>query len=225
MVCGAGFSGACRQNVSGIVAVAMSARDDILRSIRLRKPASLARPPAYARAMQDDLVERFAACASAANATVRVLESADEVPGRISELLRARNLAAAVHLPPDSELEKLDWKDRVSVSHAPPGPDDTAVSLAPFGIAETGTLAFSSGAGRPASWHFRAGFEIAILHSNGVVADIEAVMRELRKSGWPATLNLVTGPSRTADIEQTLELGAHGPKALAILLIRERPAG
>jgi L-lactate utilization protein LutC len=50
-------------------------------------------------------------------------------------------------------------------------------------------------------------------------------MRELRKSGWPATLNLVTGPSRTADIEQTLELGAHGPKALAILLIRERPAG
>jgi L-lactate dehydrogenase complex protein LldG len=203
----------------------MSAREDVLRSIRSRKTASAARPPAYARAMQDDLVERFAACASAANATVHILNSMEDAPVFISDLLRERNLAAAVHLPPGSELETLDWKDRASVSHAPPGPDDTAVSFAPFGIAETGTLAFPSGTGRPASWHFRAGFEIAMVRSHGIVADLEAVMRELRKGGWPATLNLVTGPSRTADIEQTLELGAHGPKALAILLIRERPAG
>jgi len=46
------------------------------------------------------------------------------------------------------------------------------------------------------------------------------VLVQVKRRGWPATLNFVTGPSRTGDIEQTLELGAHGPKALAILIVR-----
>jgi L-lactate dehydrogenase complex protein LldG len=202
----------------------MSAREDILRSIRSRKPAALPRPAVYARIMEDDAVERFIACASAANATVHVLDGLADVPLRVSELLRERNLPATAHLPPDTDLRALQW-DCVGISHAAPGPDDTAVSMAPFGVAETGTLVFPSGEGRPASWHFRPGFEIAVLRAEDIVPDLESVLPRLRTGKWPRTINLVTGPSRTGDIEQTLELGAHGPKALAILLIRGRPTG
>jgi L-lactate dehydrogenase complex protein LldG len=200
----------------------MSAREDILRSIRSRKPACLPRPEIYTRVTEGDASERFIACANAANATVHVLNDLADVPANVSDILRARNLAATVHMPPDAELGGLRW-DRVEVSHSAPGPDDTAISVASFGVAETGTLAFASGERRPASWHFRPGFEIAVLQAQDVVPDLEAAFARLRAKEWPRTLNLVTGPSRTADIEQTLELGAHGPKALAIFLIRKRP--
>ena len=43
----------------------------------------------------------------------------------------------------------------------------------------------------------------------------------MKKQNLPPTINLITGPSRTGDIEQTLELGAHGPKALAVLIVRD----
>lgn len=202
----------------------MSAREEILRSIRARKPAALPRPAVYTRAMEGDPVARFVACANAANATVHVLDDVAQVPAFVSELLRARNLAAVVHLPPDPALDALGW-DHARISHDAPGPDDTAVSTAPYGVAETGTLVFPACAANPASWHFRPGFEIAVLHVENVLPDLEAALAKLRAQDWPHTINLVTGPSRTADIEQTLELGAHGPKALAILLIRARPAG
>jgi L-lactate dehydrogenase complex protein LldG len=49
---------------------------------------------------------------------------------------------------------------------------------------------------------------------------MEDVFAQVKSGGHPSTLNFVTGPSRTGDIEQTLELGAHGPKALAILIVQ-----
>jgi L-lactate dehydrogenase complex protein LldG len=205
------------------MAAPMSARDEILRSIRARKPAPLPPPAPYARPDKGEWIERFAAFARAVNAVVHVLDSLADAPACIGELLRERNLAAAVHMPADSALKELNWTP-LRVSHDAPGPEDTAVSLAPMGVAETGTLVFPATAHSPASWHFRPGFEIAILRSGDIVADLESVLARLRQGEWPHTVNLVTGPSRTADVEQTLELGAHGPKALAILLIRERPA-
>ncbi|HEY4126133.1 MAG TPA: LUD domain-containing protein [Rhizomicrobium sp.] len=202
----------------------MSAREEILKSIRARKAAALPRPVSYAREIEGDLVARFSACASAANATVHILDTLEEVPGCVADLLRARNLAAVVHFPTDAMLEGENW-DRVTVSREAPGPDDTALSVAPYGVAETGTLVYPASPERPASWHFRPGFEIAVLQADDIVPSLEAALSKLRERDWPHTINLVTGPSRTADIEQTLELGAHGPKALAILLIRARPAG
>ena len=103
----------------------------------------------------------------------------------------------------------------------PPGPDDAALTRAPFGIAETGTLAYPSAATQPASWHFRPGLEIAVLKAGDIVPHMENVLARVKARGMPATLNFVTGPSRTGDIEQTLELGAHGPKALAILIVKD----
>jgi L-lactate dehydrogenase complex protein LldG len=178
----------------------------------------------YARGMKDEPVGRFIACANAANATVHVLNDLADVPACVSEILRERNLAAAIHIPKVGELGSLRWGS-LEVSYISPGPDDTAVSVAPFAVAETGTLVFSSGEGHPASWHFLPGFEIAVLRAEDVLPDLESVFGRLRAKKWPRTVNLVTGPSRTADIEQTLELGAHGPKALAILLIQGPPTG
>jgi len=63
--------------------------------------------------------------------------------------------------------------------------------------------------------------EVSIVRPGAIVAELEDVLTDLRaKGGLPSTLNLVSGPSRTGDIEQTMELGAHGPKSLAVLVLK-----
>ncbi len=201
----------------------MSARDDILFAIAARRRREASRPAAYrAPEWSGEAVARFCERARRADAEVQVLDSAADVAEAVAAILRARNLPAVLHLPPGSAAAGLDWAKTPGLARetTPPGPDDAALALAPFGIAETGTLAYPAGANAPASWHFRPGLEIAVLRARDIVGSMEEVLARVKRRGIAATLNFVTGPSRTADIEQTLELGAHGPKALAILIVR-----
>lgn len=194
----------------------MSARDDILSAIRARRSKPATKPLPYnPPAHPADLLAQFAERAAAANADIRVLDSQNDIPQAIAEILRSRNLPAIVHVA-DASLEK--FSAGMTIERTLPGPDDVALAIAPFAIAETGTLAYPASAQAPASWHFRAGFEIAVLRAKDILPHFEDVLARIE---IPHTLNFVTGPSRTGDIEQTLELGAHGPKALAILIVKD----
>jgi L-lactate dehydrogenase complex protein LldG len=200
---------------------AMSGRDTILSAIRARKLRQAPLPGPYkAPPVEGDLAQSFAKKLSAQQTEVRVLGSMSEVPDAIADILRGRNMAATIHIPPDSELAALELPN-VEVRREPPGQFDAAVTFASFAIAETGTLAYAAGSGTPASWHFRPVLEIAIVRPGAIVAELEDVLARLKtKGGLPSTLNLVSGPSRTGDIEQTMELGAHGPKSLAVLVLK-----
>jgi L-lactate dehydrogenase complex protein LldG len=196
----------------------MSARDDILDTIRMQRVRSTPRPPQYVPpAPSPDLVTQFAERARTIHAEVRVLESESDVAAAVADLLREKNLPAAIHAVPDMALPDLG---NTEIESALPGPNDAAITRAPFAIAETGTLAYPARQNAPASWHFRPGYEIAILRASDILPHMEDVIARVKADGLPHTINFVSGPSRTADVEQTLELGAHGPKALAILIIR-----
>jgi L-lactate dehydrogenase complex protein LldG len=199
----------------------VSARDDILSRVRAQQRKAVPVPPPYSAATIADAVSAFAERAKRANAEVRVLKSEADVPVAIADLLRARNLPAIVHVPSNAAALPWDLAPGLMLETTAPSGEDAAVAIAPFGIAETGTLAYPSSADSPASWHFRAGFEIAVIRANRILPHMEDVIERLKPNGLPSTLNFVTGPSRTGDIEQTLELGAHGPKALAILIVRD----
>jgi L-lactate dehydrogenase complex protein LldG len=196
----------------------MSGREEILSSIRSRRLLQTPRPDAYsAPKTEGDLTASFAKKLSAQYADVRMLDSMADVPAAIADVLRGKNMAQRVHIAPDNGLA-LDLPG-IEVSSELPGQNDAAVTAVPFAIAETGTLAYAAGKGAPASWHFRPVLEIAILRASDVVPELEDVLARLG-GVLPSTLNLVSGPSRTGDIEQTLELGAHGPKALAVLVVK-----
>jgi len=201
----------------------MSGRDEILSNIRSRRIVAAPEPERYRAPIEaGDPVAMFEERARWAQTDVRVLDRLADVPAVITELLRAKNLAASVHLPLDKELSALPWGPTLTVKREAPGPDDTAVTTAPFAIAETGTLVYPARADSPAAWHFRAGFEIAVLRADDVLPQMEDALARIKQQSGPIphTINFVTGPSRTGDIEQTLELGAHGPKALAVLIVR-----
>jgi L-lactate dehydrogenase complex protein LldG len=198
----------------------MSARNDILGAIRERRVRTAPRPAQYVPpSPASDLVAVFAERATAINAEIRVLDSTREIPAIVADLLRGKNLAAEIHIAPDAEVPDLAT---IAIRRTPPGPDGAALTIAPFALAETGTLAYPAALGNPASWHFRAGFEIAVLRASDILPHMENALARIKASGaLPHTINFVSGPSRTGDIEQTLELGAHGPKALAIMIVRE----
>jgi len=93
-------------------------------------------------------------------------------------------------------------------------------------VAETGTLAMVSGPDSPASMNLLPETHIAVVPTDRIVAFMEDVFRMLRKErgGMPRALNFISGPSRTADIEQTLVLGAHGPYRVHLLLMEADPS-
>jgi len=84
------------------------------------------------------------------------------------------------------------------------------------GIAETGTLMLVSGPNSPTTLNLMPDTHIVVLRADQIVGPYEEALDRLRvrQDGkpLPRTVNFITGPSRTADIEQKIELGAHGPR-------------
>src|SRR5262249_40409535 len=162
-------------------------RDDILGAIRARNRAPVPDPQPYrAPPVTSDLVASFIAKAEAVNTEIRMLEREDAIPTAIAEILRAHNLAARMHLPPNTDVAGLE---ALTVLRDPPGPDDAAVTRAPLAIAETGTLVQPARDASPASWHFRPGFEIAILNASDIVAHFEDALAKLKTQALPPTIN------------------------------------
>ena len=199
----------------------MNARDAILAAVKAGRRAEPA-PARYALpAWTADAMAQFAQRARATAAEVHEIAHADDAPEAIWSILAKRNAARAIHIPENSEAAGLPWQRApgLRVMRVRPSGSDSAVSFANYGIAETGTLVFCSGDRSASSWHFLPGLEFVVLRRTLILPRLENVIDALAPGGAiPATINLVTGPSRTADIEQTIERGAHGPRDLCILI-------
>ena len=81
----------------------------------------------------------------------------------------------------------------------------------------------ASGQDNPTTLNFLPETHIVVLRAEGVAGDYETVWAKLRarygKGALPRTVNWVTGPSRSGDIEQTILLGAHGPRRLHVVVV------
>lgn len=198
----------------------MTARAEILAKLNAASVPEPAGGRVYRPQMESDLKTEFAAKAQAADAIVHEIASAQDLPASLQSLFAANGSAKSLHIAPHSPLRDLPWEraPKIILSEAIPASTDIALSAADFAIAESGTLTFLSGAGRPSTWHFLPEIECALVARTMIVPTLEDVFAKLAHRSLPSTINLVTGPSRTADIEQTIERGAHGPRELHIFL-------
>ena len=183
--------------------------------------------PARAQLPPADRVSLFCQWAEANNATVARV-SAAEVPAEIAAYLARNNLPARAAIAPSSQLDGLDWKSQALLELRrgnAVASDAVAITGAFAGIAETGTLVMASGPEHPVTLNLLPDTHIAVLREDDIVGGYEDVWTRLRarygKNGMPRTVNTITGPSRTGDIEQAMELGAHGPRRMHILVVRQ----
>jgi len=160
-----------------------------------------------------------------AGATIAEVASAAQAPAEIARFLRDSNLPATLRMGDDARLRALPWSETaVEVFFGGPsdGNDLNAVSAAFAGVAESGTLALLSGADNPTTLNFLPDNHIVVVFAEDVLGDYESVFAKLRASfgaALPRTVNFITGPSRSADIEQTLLFGAHGPRRLHVVVV------
>jgi L-lactate dehydrogenase complex protein LldG len=126
----------------------------------------------------------------------------------------------------DPVIETLPWTREPHLERLvgpSDGSDPVALSRAFAGVAETGTLVLLSGPENPTTLNFLPDTHIVMIAAADIAGDYESIWRRLRERHGPGvmprTVNMITGPSRSADIEQTLILGAHGPRALLILVV------
>ncbi|MDR3374339.1 MAG: lactate utilization protein [Ancalomicrobiaceae bacterium] len=171
-------------------------------------------------------VELFVAEAKTVSTTVERVATAADVPAAIADYLRSKNLPQAIRSGADPRLASLPWdtEPQLTVTQGPSKGDDLAgLSHAFAGVAETGTLVLTSGPDNPTTLAFLPEFHLVVIEAADIAGDYEAVWDRLRatygKGEMPRNLNFITGPSRSGDIEQTILLGAHGPKSLHVIVV------
>lgn len=220
-----------------------SARDDIIGNIRrslgvngreaprrhvvedrlARTPRGII--PERGQLSGDALLAMFKAQAEAAFTTVAEVDSTADVPDAVATFLRNHNLPASVRMGDDLRLRAMAW-DATSLDvkrGRSDGHDLNGVSHAFGAVAESGTLVLVSGPENPSTVNFLPDNHIVVLAAKDVAGDYESVLaraREVYSGAMPRTVNFITGPSRSADIEQTLLLGAHGPRRLHVVLVK-----
>ena len=226
---------AAREDILGRIAATLGGgeRAEAAATRIARHAANLV--PARAQVGRAEQIRLFTTMMESVEGTV-VEVPAPEVPQAVADYLIERNLPSAVAMAPDPALDALPWGDQPLLAlrrGRAEESDVVGITGAFAGIAETGTLMLLSGPGRPTALGFLPENHIVILPASGIVGTYEEAWQRLREAcaaphrdGFlmPRTVNLITGPSRTADIELIPTLGAHGPKRLHTLIVDDGQA-
>lgn len=218
-----------RDVILGRIRQSLNRSDDSAAQARLsERPRGIV--PARTDCAPAALVDLFVTQAEFVDATVDRVAAAADVPDVVAAYLAQRNLPGELRVAPDSQLDDIPWDDRptLSVSRGKTdGSHEVSVTGAFAGIAETGTLMLRSGPESPSTLNFLPDTHMVVLRASQIRKSYEDGWDEIRRQmdsrpdSLPRTVNFITGPSRTGDIEQKILMGAHGPRRLHIVLIED----
>jgi L-lactate dehydrogenase complex protein LldG len=180
-------------------------------------------------AMPTDLLARFMQRASDMASTVERIDHVADIPAAVARYVDGLVLPPALvaqkshHGVCWPEFSALDWQGAGLMIEARPtvGNDRLGITGCCCAIAETGTLVFTTGPDTPTATALLPDTHIAVLRADRVVSGMEEAYALVRRERgtMPRAVNLISGPSRTGDIEQTIVLGAHGPFRVHILVL------
>lgn len=199
-------------------------RKDTVRG-RLKSPrANLV--PERARKDRAGRLKLFTGMLEGQGAKVSHAERPDDVPEIVAAYLRDNNLPADFRTGTDDLLTAIAWDKSPSLTRHQgrgQGGDAVTMSRARAAAAETGTLFLTSGEENPTTLNFLPDTHIIVIRADDILGSYEEAWNVLRKvfgkRMLPRTVNLISGPSRTADINQIIVTGAHGPRRLHVIVV------
>lgn len=219
-----------RQSVLNAIRGALDVKgDDAARKRTVQKrldshPANLV--PKRAKAAGDARLKLFTDMLEGQSAKVSRAKSVNDIPEIVAAYLRENNLPAEFRTGSDEMLGQVPWEKAPTLTRhlgRGQGSDAVAMSLARTAAAETGTLFLTSGEENPTTLNFLPDTHIAVIRKKDILGSYEDAWNALRDvygaRTLPRTVNLVSGPSRTADIEQIIVMGAHGPRRLHVIIV------
>jgi hypothetical protein len=178
-------------------------------------------PPAGPRPKVDeDRQAQFIAKAQANLFTVECIASLQMLVPAVRKLLPSVSGIADISVAP--ALANLGWPADWTINcGAGRSVESLSVTLAVAGIAETGSVVFRSDPQNPTTLNFLPDVHVIVLRTPDIVAFTEDVWARMRTEGgdWPRTVNIISGPSRTADVGGVIVRPAHGPKDVHLILV------
>ncbi len=216
----------------------MSAREEILQRLRQRHGGEIAAPEADFGVIADrdwtaaDKLDRFQKMIESVHGEVHRANDDDwlDILADILQARSAKNLLVPVKHAIGRTIREANRPDLPELlSYDSPierwqpalfNDVDAAITSTRGAIAETGSLILWPNADEPRLMSLVPPIHIAVLEADQIFATFhEAIALQRWASGMPTNALLISGPSKTADIEQTLAYGVHGPKELIVIVI------
>jgi L-lactate dehydrogenase complex protein LldG len=203
----------------------MNARDEILGRLKQAQRHEPLPPPWRSRRDFPDLAARFTQALTAVKGEVHQVDSLAVAYELTNQLLR------------QIEAEKVVLNDERPLHNLPHLPHiiyhqvgqenkalrdfcasaDAGLTSADAALAETGTLVLTSGPGKSRLASLLPPVHIALVPTAVLTTDLFTWANQFNRQ-LPTNLNFISGPSKTADIEQTMAVGVHGPKRFIVVL-------
>jgi len=183
--------------------------------------------PARGQKPDRERLELFKTMVENAKASIVALDRIDDIPAAVTAYLRGKNLPQSIRYGDDERLSLIPWAKEPTLEitrGASDGAQLASVSWCFAAVAESGTLVMVSGADNPTTLNFLPDHHLVVVDEKDIAGDYETVWDKIRErygaNRMPRAVNWITGPSRSGDIEQTHLLGAHGPRSLHVLMVR-----
>ena len=214
-----------REQVLANIRAALNRAGPLPDTIATTLQRRLTRPrPNIQPAIGADPVAHFIDKLQSVSGKLTRVASIDKVAEVVAAHLQSYDLGDAIVVAPDPRLDAIPWSNRLSVERrAGQGSDRVTVTGAYAAVAETGSVVLLSSAESPTTLNFLPYDHLVVLRESQIVAHIDGVWARMRKDkrAMPRTVNFITGPSKTADVEQTIQEGAHGPRRLHVILLAD----
>jgi len=170
----------------------------------------------------EELLTRFTRKVTQSAASYARIKADQKIVWAVAAYLAEQSPGAHLVSADTPLLKRLQWPDTLKVDTRIAKTQDRVVLVEAFaGIAETGSVVMCSSKDTPVSLNFLPDYFICVVPARSIVNTMEDVWERLRREGiaMPRALNIITGPSRTADVEQIIQMGAHGPRQVHLLLL------
>ena len=214
---------AAKERILGAVRRSLRRAGPLTESVRDGLDRRLAAPrPNLKPALSEDPVRLFVRKANAVRtrtSTVSTLAGVSEV---VLRHIEDNSLDPAIVTAP--ELERIRWSNRLAVERrAARDSDRISVTGAFAGVAETGSVVMLSGPDSPTTLNFLPEDHVVVLLESRIVPHLEDAWALLRKErgAMPRTVNIISGPSKTGDVELVILEGAHGPRRFHVVIVQE----
>ena len=172
---------------------------------------------------KDALLETFINRAKEVASSVAVINSLSEIPTEVIDYLAKNNIASKIVVLPNEDIDFVEWNKHPTlevVNKYADEKDETVLVSSFSAIAETGTVVQLSGPKNPITSHFLPDNSIVLVKASRIISSSEDAFKLLRKEhkNIPRTVSLISGPSRTGDIALNIEMGAHGPRKVHLIV-------
>ena len=189
----------------------MASREEILRKIKANKPAEVELPVITINNLSDSLLEKFTEVLRTIGGDVEIVPKAD-LESRVKSLYPAQKHIATRLFATDFEVSAMSEKEFLKNV-------DVAVIQGEIAVAENGCIWVSEEQMLHRALPFINQHLVLVIEESMLVPDMHQAYAKIKDIGSYGVF--IAGPSKTADIEQSLVIGAHGARSMRAFVIRD----